>query len=127
MKRINLPYLPDEIRKKPQSKAMTNDEIRIKIAESLGWSQPFGATGDWQRPDGSMTRWCMVPNYPESLDSCAEFEVRLITGERATYREHLAQVCDRDFYAGTHWSTCSVHASAKQRCLAYLKTKELIS
>lgn len=105
---------------------MTNEEIRIKVAESLGWEGVRGETGYPTPRARELGDYQAVPNYPESLDCCAEFEAKMVTGDRATYREHLAQICDSDFHAETHWSTCSVHANARQRCLAYLKVKGIV-
>lgn len=119
---------------------MTDEEIRVKIALSIGWTpeevqnedghgQRFGHTLRWRKPgDTRIAHYllAMPSNYPEDLNACAEFEARMVTGERVAYREHLVQICDSYFHAGTHWSSCSVHANARQRCLAYLKTKGLL-
>lgn len=111
---------------------LTSEEIRIKIAESLGvefvkWGK------DWML----ITAPCMIdpiriklngrtleegkrdfvsalPNYPESLDACAEFE-KTNWAEHKAYLRNLIDLCQTPEDAIT--------ATPLQRCLAYLKTK----
>ena len=67
---------------------LTNEEIRIKIAKSLGWVK-CGYYGDEQHstfsgitPHGGRHE---INNYPESLDACKEFEKTLTSENHFTY------------------------------------------
>ena len=110
---------------------MTNEEIRIKVAEAMGWTwnEQTMIGGILFRPawshDTHGFRYSIhdLPNYPESLDSCAEFEKTLTTEQRHDYvrsLRHITEVWD----AMPEFTT--TFATASQRCLAYLKTKGLI-
>lgn len=93
---------------------MTDEEIRIKVAEACGEETVFN----------------LHPNYPEDLNACAEFETTLTDEEQTHYTAQLIAQCGevaresrnlkfvRLFY--------QITATARQRCLAYLKTKGLI-
>lgn len=118
---------------------MTNEEIRIKVAEAMGWNLcPAEIAGPaarlfngdvWYRHAESHTiaTTDQLPNYPESLDACAEFEKTLTWEEQEVFKVRLSRITADDFYeARTHWSPHTHHATARQRCLAYLKTKGLI-
>ena len=95
---------------------MNNAEIRIKIAESLSWKQtPFG-----EPINGHPQTWRILadlPNYPESLDACAEFEAANWDNHKI-YLRNLIDICQTPEDAIT--------ATPLQRCLAYLRTKNLI-
>lgn len=60
--------------------SMTNEQIRIAVAEALGWECYEGVyvKGDGSTPrvmgDAPHKVYDLIPNYPESLDACAEFE-----------------------------------------------------
>ena len=104
---------------------LTNEEIRIKVAESLAWRKtPFG------EPIADHPRtWRILsdlPNYPESLDACAEFEAHAHRTEPygwlARYEDELRERCSTLQYP--HYNP--ICATPRQRCLAYLKTKGLI-
>ena len=116
---------------------MTNDEIRIriKIAESLGWK--CGCL-DWSGyhvvdPQGVKRGWAgleavaneALPNYPESLDACAEFERTLALEEQSRYTLNLWERLIGEPHIFKD-SFKFVTATPLQRCLAYLKTKGLI-
>lgn len=103
---------------------MTNEEIRIKLAESLAWRKtPFGdSIGDHPRTWRTLSD---LPNYPESLDACAEFEATLTWKEHLSFRKHLWDIVITLGPEDT-WDRQFVSADAKTRCLAYLKTKGLI-
>ncbi|WP_206689601.1 hypothetical protein, partial [Streptococcus pseudopneumoniae] len=66
---------------------MTNAEIRIEVAESLGMTGVWPG-GYWNGRDAS-GKLTPVPNYPESLDACAEFEAMLTDGEQLRYAHNL--------------------------------------
>ena len=114
---------------------LTNEEIRIKVAESLGakwhsvlttpkierlvlafrqWTD-LGANR-WDLPDGRALSHD-VPNYPEDLNACAEFEKTLTDKELWQIDAILFNLPD---------CRAPFVATARQRCLAYLKTKGII-
>lgn len=108
---------------------MTNEEIRIKVAEKMGWKQIEVFESSFADPSKQVSRglkWhhpkgfeCHLPNFPESLDACREFECTLPEGNglesRVAYCNILMRVC------GSH-AAC-VFATPKQRCEAYLRLK----
>jgi hypothetical protein len=110
---------------------MTNEEIRIKVAEALGWKSPFNER-EWLHgsgPEGEDvygkfvgTDPCgdreQVPNYPFDLNACAEFEKTLTDQEHNRCRAHI--------YSMTFNPRECFSATARQRCIAYLKTKGII-
>jgi hypothetical protein len=122
---------------------MTNEEIRIKIAEVMGlkfvraghikmpnaqemWPDHWQDTrGKRKRIDGSIVGIPVaLPNYPESLDACAEFEKTLTDDEWNTYCAVIVSMSLWDRATDTVRRILQV--TALQRCLAYLKTKGLI-
>ena len=114
---------------------LTNEEIRIKIAELCGVE--FSKWGkDWMLlttpnttdpiriklngrtlEQGKMDYVSALPNYPESLDACAGFEKTNWSNHKA-YLRNLIDICQTPEDAIT--------ANPLQRCLAYLKTKGAI-
>lgn len=111
---------------------LTDDEIKSLIRKSQGWTElkegphPYG----WRLGD----EWHYlhnVPNYPGSLDACAEFEKTLTTEEQQEYfyqlNEEVGLVSPRSPAWLLEWSVFKlVTATARQRCLAYLKTKGIL-
>lgn len=121
---------------------MTKDEIRIAIAECLGWkwSKPhFGHDGVWHTSpiepnqddiwDDDSSKWAgkprdvqqdlhYLPNYPESLDSCREFE----KDAPAEYFSELEDLLDPkgELDYGTGMKRMAL-ATPLQRCEAFLR------
>lgn len=99
---------------------LTDEEVRIKVAEAMGWNKIYkGPEPDnrWMSPCGRYRALEEIPNYPKSLDACAEFEGSNWQNHKA-YIRNLIDICQTPEDAIT--------ATARQRCLAYLKTKGLI-
>ena len=69
---------------------LTDEEIRIKVAEAMGWheeKEPVGsanASAWWHNNDRYPSYLMPVPNYPEDLNACAEFEAKLTDEEKAS-------------------------------------------
>lgn len=114
---------------------LTDEEIRIKVAESLGYKDletKWEKYHQWECPDGRVRfgtiadKYACLPNYPESLDACAEFEATLTEEEWETYADYL--LWSEDEPGHSNYTACKIGCSAtpRQRCLAYLKTKGLI-
>lgn len=74
-------------------------------------------------------KWCGVPNYPASLDVCAEFEKTLSPSEYSNYATKLYwMIVPKDERYPDHFITFSIVAilmavTPIQRCEAYLRVK----
>jgi hypothetical protein len=88
-------------------KPVTDEQINIAIAESLGWK--LLANNRWTRPCGF---YADLPNYTADLNACHELEKTLNTDDARSYYRIL------ELQLG--WESAS--ATARQRCEAYLKT-----
>ena len=123
------------------SLAMTNEEIRIKVAELCGWinvheagtreiSEPlmdkgFGLVGF--RLGQPAKQLEQIPNYPEDLNACHEFEKELTEEQWRGYIFALLNLMKLDialddYTLAQHFSF--VHATARQRCEAFIKVME---
>lgn len=108
---------------------MTKPEMRIAIAESLGWIRVNTGPVNihlWIHKDCSICNSGEahshsideLPNYPESLDACREFQRTLDSDEQMTYEDHLSIIED-------HKGCYQWELEAEDHCIAYLKTKGL--
>lgn len=121
---------------------MTNEQINIAIAESLGWKVRWqnkgGAPALENKPAGhcwavwTNTNGCGLdsnydpifpPNYTADLNACHEFEKTLDDDLDLDYSGNLESV------TGTRWGANNSYdmskyrsATACQRCEAYLRT-----
>lgn len=119
---------------------MTNLQIQIKIAEILGWKPDDDGAGlnTWEasrvgnklyglkprfNDSGKLVSYtvdCVVPNFPEDLNACHEFETKL----RGTLNEYF-----NDVYVQMRWKNYQYYlmerygasATALQRCEAFLR------
>lgn len=93
---------------------MTEQEKRIKLAE-------------WERPDGSMTQACNLPNYFHDLNAVHELEKKLDERQAYQFNEWLSRIAEQipdgeeDCPAALYW----YHATAAQRCEALGRTLNL--
>lgn len=129
---------------------MTNDAIKVAIAESMGWTfgkPTFGHDNKWSVHFGNPgfefdSEWAgqpppfedcykdysEIPNYPESLDACREFELSLNQHRAEAYAVYLTEVENlvNQFtpHACPTWSALFRLSTATplQRCQAYLMT-----
>lgn len=117
---------------------MTNEEIRIKVAEAMGarlWNNPTqsGPSQLWgfQVPSPSEVfarMWlcgeadCLLPDYPEDLNACHEMEKVFIGADKSPnysqYRQQLYKVCNNS-------PELAIRATARQRAEAFLRTLNL--
>lgn len=107
---------------------MTNEEIRIKVAEAMGWeviSDTLCNVKPDKNGDPEIEPIAPLPNYPESLNACAEFEKTLTDREHFSFRKHLWDIVIKLGPEDT-WDRQFVSADAKTRCIAYLKTKGIL-
>lgn len=106
---------------------MTDEQINIAIAESLGFMRDKIA--DYWRKDGACFfiedphHLRQLPNYTADLNACHEFEKMLDDELDLDYSQNLESV------TGTRWSANNSYdmskyrsATARQRCEAYLRT-----
>lgn len=117
---------------------MTDNEIRIAIAEQCGWKQIADRGKGIDRKDrfhgtrdGYDTRR-RIPDYTKDLNACAEFERTLeecdeVNGEdQLGYMEMLAEVVGAKWGANNQCDMWRItHATAPQRCEAFLRVKGL--
>ena len=117
---------------------MTDNELRVKIAEACGWRH-FGCTGCNATPC-RCTEWihedrgpCSLPDYLNDLNAMHEAEKELTPEQQYEYGEHLAALCiGKEFHErdddgdgfipnGFGWFL-AIHATARQRALAFVQT-----
>lgn len=110
---------------------LTPNQIRIAIAEALGYTYHgdpdlkleallcWAAPGDEYHP----MRPAMLPNYPEDLNACAQFEATLTDDEGPIFRHWLAKNSDGRGAKYLTVEAAMCHASALDRCLAFLRVK----
>lgn len=97
---------------------MTDEQINIAIAESLGWTE----ISDWKaaginglHPSGQWTE--VIPNYTADLNAMHEAEKVLTEIQCAFYRQNLREITTEMPASIYVW-----HATARQRAGAYLRT-----
>lgn len=102
---------------------MTDNQMRTALKEaSQGIIECFeGVWFYWSNGN----RFACKDNDPlEDLNACAKFEKTLTRQERYNYADHLCDMCyDRSPYSNVEQV---ISATARQRCLAYLRTKGII-
>jgi hypothetical protein len=120
---------------------MTDDQIRIAIAEWCGWkwkpsnitafgaSHPLGALGAWYDPHGNKSL-TGPPYYHNDLNAVHEAE-KMLTGfeQKRKYRDALICAvglnpeywCRKEFTPSEEYLRVAC-ATARQRCEALLKT-----
>jgi hypothetical protein len=129
---------------------MTPNAIKIAVTKALNWTAhrrpELGGCGAdippceayiWQhifvppRFGGNTDYWRVLPNWPNSLDHMREAESTMTADEQGRYSVALTDVVKRDcltaegnvkdpFISSWYW-----HASALQRCEAFLRVKGL--
>lgn len=123
--------------KTPTSQSMTNDEIRIAIAEACGWKLTLADntthwTDRWTDPNGGSYESGAYflppdpPNYPGDLNACAEFEKTLTAEEAHLYSRELEKMFNaQPWHEDDGAKNYGWHASALHRCEAFLRTNGL--
>ena len=99
---------------------MTDEQMRIAIAEACGWeviSNTLCNVKPDKNGDPEIEPIAPLPDYPEDLNACAEFEKTLTDKELWQIDAILFNLPD---------CRAPFVATARQRCLAYLKTKGII-
>lgn len=121
---------------------MTDQEIRIAVAEARGWKWVKG-TGWMFRSklthtpahfEGKLKNYCdILPNYPNDLNVCVAFENTLSIHGQIKYVEALAEIILSPELKrhGKRWLGQEdkfwfmTTATARQRCEAFLRVKGL--
>lgn len=121
-----------------QIQALTDDEIRVRVAELMGW-QVKATRGKYDLvvidPNGFEVAWGNLrgrtpdelrldfshnlPNYPADLNACHEFERTMNEDECAAYQQQIDNpwgMTQDDYPAQAYW----FHATARARCEAFL-------
>jgi hypothetical protein len=119
---------------------MTNEQIRIKIAESLGWTE-IAMNGLYDQYEGLKPKgnyrnrndWLRLPDYPEDLNACAEME-KSLGSLRPLYDVLLIELTSEGEFdhnkipiVEMHYvdALTGIHATAAQKCRAYVAVKGL--
>lgn len=104
---------------------MTDEQIRIVIAEACGWTDiSLGLGTEFRTLEGTL-----VKNPLSDLNACAEFEATLTDDELWEYSKLLMDYrqAANGFPLASRSEVLKLQkATAAQRCIAYLKTKGLI-
>jgi hypothetical protein len=107
---------------------MTPELQRIRIAESIGWTDitcgPFGqcyGTAPFDPMMDDRQIGMPIPNYHGSLNACAEMEKTLTDEQARSYRVMLMfnSYGPKAKFKSTEAALC--HATSAQRCEAFLR------
>lgn len=103
---------------------MNNDEITRAIAKEMGWTN---FDPDFLIACHPQKGWITIPDYPLSLDACAEFEKGLTSSEHWSFRAELWGITEADpsQVNGEEHNRRYISATALQRCEAFLRVKSL--
>ena len=117
---------------------MTQDEMRIVIAEKCGWKYEYsGASKElryWRLPHFSPLQevtWHELPDYPNDLNAIHCAEDVLTQEQQEKYAHELSQIVPQNFNAGPideggpdlmcHRDWDVLHATASQRTEAFCR------
>ena len=100
---------------------MTDEEIRIKVTELLGWYIADAKNGLGVAHGQAIWPHTVkpLPNYPQDLNACHEMVETLRKEDDSKwydFRKHLMDECGSVMNA--------IQATARQRCEAFIKTME---
>lgn len=96
---------------------MTDERINERIALLCGW-KIFSHWNNLWAPPRRVVEYecdaCPIPNYISDLNACHEFEKTLEPMQHIAYDRHLHRLVDETV-------TWKWHATARQRCEAFLR------
>lgn len=97
------------------SQDMTDEQLRLVIAEWEGYVFSAGEAASWWRhmPSGELVA---PPDYPHDLNAVHEAEKKLNQGQKTRYIFHLQTICGGQHFGDNYFAT------ARQRCIALVKT-----
>lgn len=100
---------------------MTDEELRVKVAELAGWLQPNHAPGLIWMPDKDRPGRMKEVDPLADLNAMHEIEKTLSEDDAHEYKNNLSLLKEEPEYpAACYW----FHATAHQRCIAFVKTME---
>lgn len=97
---------------------MTDEQMRIKIAEACGWIHHHMRPSETERHQKKWYYLSDLPDYLNDLNAMHEAEKVLKGGMRSKYDAELTLICLRDY--NFIWES-----TARQRAEAFLKTLNL--
>lgn len=109
---------------------MTNTELRIKVAEAMGWTEieppiPSISYGWHGIPPAcnDFRSGMELPRFESDLQACAELRASLTEEERERFTNALIDELNEDGPFAWDWYWKLLNATAEQICIAYLKAK----
>ena len=96
---------------------MTPEKQRIAIAKACGWTDTQIIDGKYGQTD--------VPDYLNDLNACHEMEQVLDYEQCEAFSNTVAdivQAANREKDYAFPWAFARIHATAAQRCEAFLRT-----
>lgn len=101
---------------------LTDEQLRIEVAELCGWTDELPNTGGLLLPyrwvnKTTNTKTLDLPNYPHDLNACAEFEYSMTHQQQGNYAEAIMDLPN----IGITQFQC-IAATARQRCIAFIQT-----
>lgn len=121
--------VPCKRREEMKPTDMTDEQLRVKVAEILKWDISLAGYGyPWFEGIGFGEDQELIPNYPADLNACASFELPLHAQARFDtqnlYVENLRDIVYRAKHSGQSLNFAMLNATARQRCLAFVMTME---
>jgi hypothetical protein len=103
-------------------------KLRVKVAELCGFKDLVWFSGELHHGPHGLNA-AVVPDYPNDLNACHEFEEGLADCDKNFYVIHLSkEIGLAGRIAGITGSTVTAfkfaHATAEQRCRAFIATME---
>ena len=106
---------------------LTNEEIKALIRKSQGWTELKEGPRQYGWKHGNKWHYLHdVPNYPADLNATHEMEATLEWEQFADYQTKLEKVVQSEWTERSRFPCHREFATARHRCIAYLKTKGLI-
>jgi len=104
---------------------MSDNQIRIAIAEACGWRPEDAKSGFRGSRDSDGRLWACesIPDYCNDLNAMHEAERTMLFSQRKKFVRELQKVIGRQFAPEAMvWPDACIHATARQRAEAFLRT-----
>jgi len=102
---------------------MTKEKINIAIAKACGWRQSKSPMWEgWWHQKGKRTYQRFAPDYCNDLNAMHEAENHLPSDKKEDYWYQLYENCRRSVFSRVEDNYKMLHASARQRAEAFLRT-----
>jgi hypothetical protein len=97
---------------------MTDEQMRVAIAEACGWKDPTCEVMDMQiNPDGKL--WTAIPDYPNDLNAMHEAIMAQPVKIRMSINDKLMHMLNPE---APYLLDKTINATARQRSEAFLRT-----